>query len=37
MEWSEGDRRYSCVWADGVGEKEIIKTAKWSETERNAY
>jgi len=24
----EEERRYSCVWADGGGEKEIIKKSK---------
>jgi hypothetical protein len=33
----EGERRYSFVWADRDGEKEIMKKAEWSETVRNAY
>jgi hypothetical protein len=32
----EGERRYSCVWADRDGEKQITKKAKWSEMVRNA-
>ena len=33
----EGERRYSIVWADRDGGKEIIKKAKWSGKVSCAY